>query len=155
VKYALIQSRVSTDEEVLVFQCIISQLPSSTNAASSTKPSPGTITNEQNNSSHSVIQPTSGQQEHEPMPPSIQVNESTGLVTTTQPSQVTSDTPTLSAQPPPIQSARISTQTSAAAQQAIPQQSTQLSSNPPPRLNVQVVPIQYQALLLKSIIFCY
>ena len=45
---------------------------------------------------------------------------------------------------------RVSVQTPAAAQQAIQQTLTQLTANPPIRPNIQVIPVQYQALLIKS-----
>ena len=44
---------------------------------------------------------------------------------------------------------RISVQTPVAAQQAIQQTLTQLTANPPIRPNVQVIPIQYQAIVIK------
>ena len=50
---------------------------------------------------------------------------------------------------PPSQSMRISVQTPVAAQQAIQQTLTQLTANPPIRPNVQVIPIQYQAIVIK------
>lgn len=144
------------DEEVLVFQCIVSQLPTSTLATSSTRPLSGMMTNEQSSGPPTVVQPTSEQRQSGALPPRIQVSESTDSPTTTLPSSVShvaSNIPNLSVQPPVPQSIHISSQNSAAAQQATQQTMTPSSSHSSLRLNVQMVPIQYQAILLKSPIF--
>ena len=65
------------------------------------------------------------------------------------PPTVTPSNSTPTSVQPPSQSMRVSVQTPAAAQQAIQQTLTQLTANPPIRPNVQVIPIQYQAILIK------
>jgi hypothetical protein len=93
-------------------------------------------------SSITSSQSTSGQRNGSPSI-RIQVNQPTH-------SSSASPVPVTNVQsPPPTQPMRVPVQTPVAAQQAIQQTLTQLTANPPIRPNVQVIPIQYQAILIK------
>src|SRR5271170_2408123 len=122
------------DEEVLVFQCIISNLPSEPTPPPPTLV-PGTRPGHTPPPEQSTFEPRPA------LPPTPSV-----------PAPLAPFAPPYSSpgQSPASQSMRVSVQTPAAAQQAIQQTLTQLTANPPIRPNIQVIPVQYQAILIKS-----
>jgi hypothetical protein len=130
----LIQFHVSDEEEVLLFHGIITNIPP-TALQTQTK------STEQNASPQ--IASTSRQVSQHP-PARIQTTQPP---VSTPPAVTPSNATPMSVQS--SQSMRVSVQTPAAAQQAIQQTLTQLTANPPIRPNVQVIPIQYQAILIK------
>ena len=131
----LIQFHVNEEEDVLVFHGIITNIPPTAIQSQ--------INPRQENPSPQIAS-TSRRVSRYP----------TATVQTTQPPEFTppavtpSNSTSLSVQPP-TQSMRVSVQTPAAAQQAIQQTLTQLTATPPIRPNVQVIPIQYQAIVIK------
>jgi hypothetical protein len=126
---------VSEEEDVLVFHGVITNVPptalQSHTASTQQSASSQIASTSRRVSGH---QPTRIQttQPPESTPPAVTPSNST--------------TPSVQS---PYQSMRVSVQTPAAAQQAIQQTLTQLTANPPIRPNVQVIPIQYQAILIK------
>lgn len=133
------------DEEVLVFQCVISNLPPEpTSSTSSTTPQAP-----RQNATATQQSPSQTPPPPPPLPPLLP----TRALPASPPPALPPIAPPANlapGQPPSTQSMRVSVQTPAAAQQAIQQTLNQLTANPPIRPNIQVIPIQYQAILIKS-----
>jgi hypothetical protein len=141
------------DEKVLVFHCIIHPdvVLAQESAASARQREQN-----QDETPPSIPIPSTSEQIPDPTPPTPANTAPTP--TTAQPPPIT-PWPAQDASPwtprAPTQSIRISAQTPAAAQHALQQTITQLTANPPIRPSVQIIPVQYQAVLIKYIPSCF
>jgi hypothetical protein len=136
------------DEKVLVFHCIIH--PDVVLAQESAASVRQREEQNQDETPPSIPIPATLEQPPAPTPTTPANNEPTP--NTAQPPPI-SPWPAQDAGPwtprAPAQSMRISAQTPAAAQHALQQTITQLTANPPIRPSVQIIPVQYQAVLIK------